>query len=61
MSAEVRLMFYTEETLAWTCRTRVEDAPGSRRLGTGRLDWQVVQRPIATTDGQAISQAKANI
>ena len=62
MSAEVETMFYTREKPWHGLGTRVEDAPGSREaLELAGLDWQVIQRPIATTDGQAISGFKANI
>ena len=62
MSAEVETMFYTREKPWHGLGTRVEDAPGSREaLELAGLDWQVIQRPIATTDGQAISLASRPI
>lgn len=62
MSAEVETMFYTREKPWHGLGTRVEEAPGSREaLKLAGLDWQVIQKSIATTDGQVISGFKANV
>ena len=62
MSANVETMFYTRVTPWHGLGTRVEEAPDSREaLLLAGLDWQVIQKPIMTGDGQPIDGFKANI
>ena len=62
MSANVETMFYTRVTPWHGLGTRVEEAPDSREaLILAGLDWQVIQKPIMTGDGQPIDGFKANI
>lgn len=62
MSANVETMFYTRVTPWHGLGTRVEEAPDSREaLILADLDWQVIQKPIMTGDGQPIDGFKANI
>ena len=62
MSANVETMFYTRVAPWHGLGTRVEEAPDSREaLILAGLDWQVIQKPIMTGDGQPIDGFKANI
>ena len=62
MSANVETMFYTRVTPWHGLGTRVEEAPDSREaLILAGLDWQVIQKPVMTGDGEPISGFKANI
>ena len=62
MSANVETMFYTRVTPWHGLGIRVEEAPDSREaLILAGLDWQVIQKPIMTGDGQPIDGFKANI
>ena len=62
MSANVETMFYTRVTPWHGLGTRVEEAPNSREaLILAGLDWQVIQKPVMTGDGEPVSGFKANI
>ncbi len=62
MAAQVETMFYTRERPWHGLGTRVEEAPSSREaLRLAGLDWQVLQKPIMTTDGQMVKGFRANV
>ncbi len=62
MAAQVETMFYTRERPWHGLGTRVEEAPSSREaLRLAGLDWQVLQKPIMTTDGQMVVGFRANV
>ena len=62
MSANVETMFYTRVTPWHGLGTRVEEAPDSKEaLTLAGLDWQVIQQPIMTENGQRINGFKVNI
>lgn len=62
MAAQVETMFYTRERPWHGLGTRVEEAPSSREaLRLAGLDWQVIQKPIMTTDGQMVKGFWANV
>lgn len=62
MSANVESMFYTREKPWHGLGTRVEEAPTSAdALRLAGLDWEVLQEPIFTEAGDAISGYKVNV
>lgn len=62
MAANVETMFYTREKPWHGLGTRVEEAPASAdALRLAGLDWQVIQEPIFTDNGELISGYKANV
>lgn len=62
MSANVETMFYTREKPWHGLGTMVSDAPTSgKALELAGLDWNVIQKPIQTTEGTPITGFKANI
>ena len=62
MAAQVETMFYTRERPWHGLGTRVEEAPSYREaLRLAGLDWQVLQKPIMTTDGQMVVGFRANV
>ena len=62
MAVQVETMFYTRERPWHGLGTRVEEAPSSREaLRLAGLDWQVLQKPIMTTDGQMVKGFRANV
>lgn len=62
MAANVETMFYTREKPWHGLGVRVEEAPTSKQaLIMAGLDWQVVQKPIMTEEGQVIDGYKANV
>ncbi len=62
MAANVESMFYTREKPWHGLGTRVEEAPASAdALWMAGLDWQVMQEPIYTRNGDMVSGYKANV
>ena len=62
MEANVETMFYIREKAWHGLGTRVEEAPASANaLRLAGLDWQVIQEPIFTDNGELISGYKANV
>lgn len=62
MSANVESMFYTREKPWHGLGRRVEEAPTSAdALRLAGLDWEVLQEPIYTEAGDAISGYKVNV
>ena len=62
MAANVETMFYTREKPWHGLGVKVEKAPTSKdALIMAGLDWQVVQKPIMTEEGQIIDGYKVNI
>lgn len=62
MAANVENMFYTREKPWHGLGTRVEEAPSSAdALRLAGLDWQVMQEPIYTGNGDMVPGYKANI
>lgn len=62
MAANVETMFYTREKPWHGLGTRVAEAPTSEdALRMAGLDWQVVQEPVCTDDGDVIPGYRANI
>ena len=62
MAANVETMFYTREKPWHGLGVRVENAPTSKdALIMAGLDWQVIQKPIMTEEGQIIEGYRANI
>lgn len=62
MSANVETMFYVREVPWHGLGTMVQDAPTSAEaLSHAGLDWNVVQKSLATEDGIPIPGFKANI
>lgn len=62
MAANVETMFYTREKPWHGLGVKVENAPTSKEaLIMAGLDWQVVQKPIMTEEGQIIDGYKVNI
>lgn len=62
MAANVETMFYTREKPWHGLGVEVKEAPTSRdALIIAGLDWQVVQKPIMTEEGQIIDGYKANV
>ena len=62
MAANVETMFYTREKPWHGLGTRVEEAPASAdALRLAGLDWQVLQEPIFTDQGEVITGYKANV
>uniref|UniRef100_UPI004056C130 DUF932 domain-containing protein n=1 Tax=Acetatifactor sp. TaxID=1872090 RepID=UPI004056C130 len=62
MAANVETMFYTREKPWHGLGVRVEEAPTSKQaLIMAGLNWQVVQKPIMTEEGQVIDGYKANV
>ena len=62
MAANVETMFYTREKPWHGLGVEVKAAPTSRdALIIAGLDWQVVQKPIMTEEGQVIDGYKANV
>ena len=56
MAAAVETMFYTREKPWHGLGTRVEEAPASAdALRLAGLDWQVLQEPIFTDQGEMIT------
>ena len=63
MAANVETMFFTGREKPWHgLGTQVEEAPDSREaLIAAGLDWDVVQRPVFTQDGNLIPGYYANV
>lgn len=62
MSANVETMFYTRQKPWHGLGTMVMEAPTSKEaLALAGLDWKVIQKPIETDDGLAITGFKANL
>ena len=63
MAANVETMFFTGREKPWHgLGTQVEEAPDSREaLIAAGLDWDVVQRPLFTQDGNLIPGYYANV
>lgn len=62
MAANVETMFYTREKPWHGLGVPVKEAPTSKEaLIIAGLDWQVVQKPIMTEEGQVIDGYKANV
>ena len=62
MAADVESMFYTREAPWHGLGTKVLDAPDPRdALILAGLDWNVVQEPIYTGEGEPVEGYKANI
>ena len=62
MAAEVESMFYTREKPWHGLGTMVQEAPASAEaLILAGLDWNVIQKPIQTTEGGLIPGFLANV
>ena len=62
MAANVETMFYTREKPWHGLGVEVKEAPTSKdALIMAGLNWQVVQKPIMTEEGQMIEGYKANV
>ena len=62
MAANVETMFYTREKPWHGLGVEVKEAPTSKdALIMAGLNWQVVQKPIMTGEGQMIDGYKANV
>lgn len=62
MSANVETMFYVRETPWHGLGTKVEEVLSSQKaLELSGLNWNVIQKPIYTSDNILISNYKANI
>jgi len=62
MSANVETMFYVRQTPWHGLGVKVEEAPTSRKaLELSGLDWNVIQKPIFTSDNELIPNYKVNL
>lgn len=62
MAANVESMFYTREKPWHGLGTRVEEVPSSAEaLRLAGLDWEVLQEPVYTGNGDAVPGYRANI
>lgn len=62
MAAEVESMFYTRQKPWHGLGTMVQEAPASAEaLILAGLDWNVIQKPIQTTEGSPIPGFLANV